>query len=276
MNEKNTNERETLQIDIWKLLQTYLKRWWLIALIAMLGAAVSLFYTANFITPLYRTSVTIYVNNNINSNNDESKSYVSGGDLSTSQQLVSTYTNMLTSDTVLEQVAEATGLNRSASSLRGMISAQQVDDTEIFKVYVTNANPVEAATIANAIAQTAPDVIANFVEGSSTKIIDYAKVPTSRFTPDYRRNILLGFGIGVGIAVVLLTAQFLLDVRIKEESDLTDLFDLPVLGQIPDLDQSASGGDHYSYRKYTKYGNYARGAGSDAAEQQDNTKGKEK
>ena len=271
MNEKNNNGQDILQIDLWKLLQLYLKKWWVIALFALAAAAVSLFYTSNFITPLYRASVTIYVNNNINNENQE---YVSGSDLSTSQKLVSTYTNMLTSDTVLEQVAEATGLDCSASSLRGMISAAQVDETEIFKVYVTNADPVEAATIANAIAQTAPDVIANFVEGSSTKIIDYAKVPTGRFTPSYKHNVMLGFGIGALLAVALLTLQSLLDVRIKEESDLVELFDIPVLGQIPDLSQNASGGSYHAYKKYAKYGNYASGAGN-TAEQQEKNEGKE-
>lgn len=274
MNEKTTNERDMFQIDIWKLIQFYLKKWWVIALFALLGAATALFYTANFITPLYRTSVTIYVNNNVNKE-DRNKEYVSGGDLSTSQQLVSTYTNMLTSDTVLEQVAEATGLDRSAGSLRGMVSASQVEDTEIFKVYVTSADPVEAATVANAIAQTAPDVIANFVEGSSTKIIDYAKVPTGRFAPSYKDNVIKGFGIGALAAVALLTLYSLLDVRIKTESDLTDLFNIPVLGQIPDLDQSASGENHYAYRKYTKYGNYASSAEQSDAEKQKEAKEKE-
>ena len=271
MNEKNNNEKDMLQIDLWKILQLCLKKWWVIALFALAAAAVSLFYTAKFITPLYRASVTIYVNNNTNNENQE---YVSGSDLSTSQKLVSTYTNMLTSDTVLEQVAEATGLEYAVSSLRGMISAAQVEETEIFKVYVTSADPVEAATVANAIAQTAPDVIANFVEGSSTKIIDYAKVPTGRFTPSYKHNVMLGFGIGALLAVALLTLQSLLDVRIKEESDLVELFDIPVLGQIPDLSQNASGGSYHAYKKYAKYGNYASGAGN-TAEQQEKNEGKE-
>ena len=274
MNEKNNNGQDMLQIDIWKLVQLYLKKWWVIALFALTAAAISLFYTAKFITPLYRTNVTIYVNNNIRTS-EEHQEYVSGGDLSTSQRLVSTYTNMLTSDTVLERVAEATGINCSAGSLRGMISASQVGETEIFKVYVTSADPVEAATVANAIAQTAPDVIADFVEGSSTKIIDYAKVPTGRFTPSYKNNVIKGFAIGVLAAVALLTLQSLLDVRIKEESDLTDLFDIPVLGQIPDLEQGVSGEGYHAYKKYAKYGNYATGTEQNNAGQRKETKGKE-
>lgn len=266
MNENTTKEQDGLQIDLWKLLQFFLQKWWVIVAFALLAAAVSLFYTANFITPLYRASVTIYVNNNTNNENRE---YVSGGDLSTSQMLVSTYTNMLTSDTVLEQVAEATGFGWTASDLRSMISAAQVEDTEIFQVHVTNADPVAAATIANAIAQTAPDVIENFVYGSSTKIIDYAKVPTGRFTPSYKKNVIIGCGAGVLLALILLTVQMLLDVRIKEDHDLIELFDLPVLGQIPDLNQSSSGNSYYAYKKYAKYADYA------TAGQQAETKGKE-
>lgn len=251
---ENRREME-FQLDLWKLLQVYLRKWWIIALFALLSAGGMLFYTANFITPQYRASVTIYVNNT--NRNNETLDYVSGSDLSTSQRLVSTYTNMLTSDTVLEQVIEATGQHFTPDGLRGMISAEQVGDTEIFKVNVRHTDPKAAAQIANAIAETAPDVIADFVEGSSTKIIDYAKMPTGRFTPSYKKNTVTGFIIGAAIAVALLTLQFLLDVRIKDENDLSDLFDIPVLGQIPDLNHGSSKGSYSVYKKYADYVNSA-------------------
>ena len=252
----NENIKETageLEVDLWKLLMSYLKNWWLIVLLAVLAAAATLAYTANFVTPLYRAGVTIYVNNTTNTDKSE---YVSGADLSTSERLVATYTNMLTSDTVLEQVIEATGQDYTLAALRAYISTEQVDNTEIFRVYVSHADPVAAAQIANAVAQTAPEVIADFVEGSSTKIIDYAKVPTGRYAPSYTRNTMMGALVGVAIALVILTLQVLLDVRIKDESDLGALFELPVLGQIPDLRQNPNKHTYGKYGKSSKYYSY--------------------
>ena len=58
-------------------------------------------------------------------------------------------------------------------------------------------------------------------------------MPTSRYTPSYRKNTLLGCAVGLLLAVIYVTLLYLMDVRIKNEEDLTQLFDLPMLGQIP-------------------------------------------
>ena len=186
-------------------------------------------------TPLYRASVKIYVNN-INAN--EKIEYVNASNLATAQQLVNTYVNMIRSDTVLEKVAQSAGLSYSAADIRGMMAAAQVDETELFEVYISHPDPEEAAKIANAIADVAPDEIAYFVEGSSTKIIDYAKVPGGPYTPNPQRNAMLGAVVGAVLAAAYVFLDYLLDVRIKDEEDLTGMFDLPMLGRIPNFNDS--------------------------------------
>ena len=66
-------------------------------------------------------------------------------------------------------------------------------------------------------------------------------MPTSRCSPSYSRSAMLGAVVGAVLAVLYVTLRSLLDVRIKEEEDLTALFDLPVLGQIPSFTQTANG-----------------------------------
>ena len=121
----------------------------------------------------------------------------------------------------------------TAKQVRGMITAAQVDETEIFEVFVTHPDPVVAAQIANIVAEVAPEKIGEIVEGSSTKIIDYAKIPESRHTPSYKKNILVGAMLGMVLALGWLTLGYLLDVRIRDDEDLTEYFEQPLLGQIP-------------------------------------------
>lgn len=249
MNERNNNEQSVVEIDLLKLAAAFLRRWWLIVIFGLTGAGIALAYSAFVVVPQYRAEITVYVNNYRNAGAQE---YVSNNDLNTSQRLVSTYTSMLTSDTILEEVSSATGLDYSPAKLRGCISTKQVEDTEIFKVYVTHPDPNVAAEIANAIAHKAPDAIENFVEGSSTKIIDYAKVPGNRCSPSYTKNTVIGGLIGGVLILAILTIDFLLDVRIKNESDLSSLCDIPVLGQIPDFAEieqrsSSSKNSYYEY-----------------------------
>ena len=86
------------------------------------------------------------------------------------------------------------------------------------------------------------------IEGTSARIINTAKTPTSPYTPNYAQNIIMGAGIGLLLAVVYVTVLFLKDTRIKDENDLTVMFNLPILGRIPNLDSKLVGN---GYRETT-------------------------
>lgn len=233
MKETKITRDEFLEIDLQKLLMAYLRKWWLILLCGLVVAGAALLYTVKFITPQYQASVSVYVNN---SSGSQSVDYVTSGNLDASQKLVNTYINIAKSDRVLDLVAEELNGDYTVKELREMLSAAQVEKTEIFRIYITSPNPEEAARVANVMAKVAPEEISNLIEGSSARIIDYAKVPEERYSPSYRRNTMMGGLIGCLLAVACLTVMYLLDVRIRGEEDLTALFDLPVLGQIPDVD----------------------------------------
>lgn len=222
---------ETVEIDLRELFKVLWKRAWIIALCAIVLAASVCVYTVNFVTPQYQASVTIYVNNNTGRDN----SYISSSDLAVALRLVTTYVNIIQSNTVLEKVIAETGLKLSVGQVRGMISAEVVGETEMFKVTVTTANPRMSADLANAIASIAPEEIAAIIEGSSAKIIDYARVPTTRSSPNYVTNTVLGGVIGAVLAVVVIVLSNLLDTRVKHEEDLQKICTVPVLGVIPDL-----------------------------------------
>lgn len=232
--EISTHKELESELNLQEMLFIYLKHWWVIVVCAVAFLAMAMAYTNLFITPLYRASVTVYVNNSASSSTIE---YVASSDLAVSQRLVKTYVNIIKSDTVLQKVSEEKNLPYSAGQLRSMITATQVETTEIFDVHVTHSDPKMAAEIANAIADVAPGEIAGFVEGSSTKIIDYAKVPGSPYSPNYFKNAALGLVIGLLVAVAYLTIRYLLDVRILDAEDLEHMFDYPVLGQVPDIAQ---------------------------------------
>ena len=241
------NTRDVIEIDLGKLIMNYLEKWWLILLCGILAAAVSLGVTRYAITPMYRASVMIYVNN---TKAGEKVDVISGSNLSASQQLVNTYINIIESDTVLGKVIEYGELAYTTDDIRDMMTTSQVDDTEIFKVHITHEDPQMAAHIANVMAKVAPGEIEEFVEGSSTKIIDYAKVPDKRSSPSYTVNTVLGGAIGVALALAYVTLRFLLDVRIKDEDDLGHMFDYPILGQVPAFDKIDKRKAEYGRRAY--------------------------
>lgn len=232
---EHAKERSTgIEIDLQELLMLYLRKLWAIVLCAVLVASVAFGGAYFLMTPMYKANVSVYVNNN---RENTGNGYVSYNDLNTSMRLVSTYINIVTSDRVLEKVVEALDNEYTVEEIARCLSAEQLNDTEIFRVFAIHPDPEEAARIANAVAQVAPDEIASIIEGSSARIIDMAKIPKQKASPNYTVMALLGAVVGVLIAVVSITVRHLSDTRIKDEDDLITLFELPILGRIPDFNQ---------------------------------------
>ncbi len=238
------------ELNLSELLSALLRKAWLIVICALLAGVLAFAYTAKFITPMYRSRITVYVNN---SNREEESNEVSSSSLSASQKLVNTYIKILQSDAVLTSVAEKIGGGVSASTIRGQMSASALGETEVFEVSISNKDPKRAADIANAIADIAPSKIEEIIEGSSTKIIDRAKPAEVPYTPNKTRNATLGAVIGALAAAVIIVVQTLMDVRVKGEEDLAAISSAPVLGLIPDLAMDMRG--QYGYTGY-KYGSY--------------------
>lgn len=223
--------RDITEIDLKELAKALVKRFWIILLCAALVCGIVLAYTAFFVPSMYTASVTIYVNNNSGNNSNA----ISSSDLAVALRLVATYVNIIESDTVLEDVIKETGLVLTPKQVRRMLSAAAVDETEMFRVQITSTNPQMSVDLANAIATVAPARIAEIIEGSSAKVIDYARLPSGRSSPSYTVNAFLGAVGGALLAVIGIVIWMATDTRVKREEDLIRIYAIPVLGKIPDL-----------------------------------------
>lgn len=239
-------EQQYLEIDVIKLLMAIWRRIIVVILAAVLLAGIGYSYARFLITPLYRADVMLYVNNSdISVGNTNVK--LSGGDLSTSRDLVATYEVILTSRATINEVARVANVDYDYEALKNMITAGAVDGTEIFRVEVTDADPNEAVEIANAVAKVLPERIATIVDGSSARIVDYAVIPSQRCSPSYSKYTAFGGLAGAAIVCAWIVLRELLDDEIHEEEDLTQEYPtIPVLAVIPDL----------LSRKETGYGGY--------------------
>lgn len=222
---------EGIEINIRKLVFACLDKWWLIVLCAVLAATAFGLVTDKMIQPRYRSTVTMYVNN---ASGYETVNYISSANLSAAEQLVNTYIGIISTDTVLEKVGQKAG-GMSASQVRSCLAAQQVGETVLFKIGISHTDPVVALRIARAVEDVMPDALSAIVEGSSTKVVDRAKLATAPYSPNVKRNIMLGGVMGSIAAVLIIILLYVLDVRIKDEEDLNALSKYPVLGQIPEF-----------------------------------------
>lgn len=235
-------ERDMIEIDLLKLVLILWRKAWAIVLAMIVMGGIAFGVTYNFIEPEYQASVKVYVNNT-NQNN----STMTQSDVNLQRTLVQTYIVTLKSRTTLNEVIKQADLDYNFEELSGMISAQAVDNTEVFEVTVVSKDAKEAAEIANTIAEVLPSRISEIIESSSVKILDYAIINNEPVSPSYIKNIAIGALAGAVVAVALIFLQFVLDNKIHSEEYLIEHYKYPILAVIPDL--TATSKNKYYKRK---------------------------
>jgi len=250
-------ENDVIEIDIVKLLMLLWSKALIIILCALICGGAAFAYARYLVEPTYQSNVLIYVNNSSISLGSASIS-VSSSDLSASKSLVSTYTAILKTRNTLNTVISKAKLNYSYEELSDMISASSVNNTEILKVTVTSTNAEEAASIANTIADVFPDKVANIVNGTSAKIVDYGVVNTKRVAPSYTKFALIGAFVGAAIVCIVIFIQYLMDDTFREEEFITGSFNVPILSSVPNLAMK----NESHYYDYNSYNGASKKAGS--------------
>ena len=256
MNERDIQKKED-EIDLGRIFHAVTSKSWLVILIAVLCAVLTFLGTFYLVTPLYESSAVFYVNNS-NLSLGEASFSISSGDLSTSRNLVDSYLVILNTRETLVDVIDYAGAPISYKQLREMITAESVNETELFRVTVTDPDPEQAERLANAIAYILPKRIGTIIDGTSARVADAAIIPTSPSSPSYPKNTIIGFLLGFVLSVGLIALREVFDTTIRLEDDVLQSCKYPILAAVPDMTAPSKGGSYYGSAKKKK-GKYSTG-----------------
>ena len=151
MDEKNLkNQNDEIEIDLSRLIAALLDKSVLIGIVAVVCAVLTFLGTYFFVTPLYQSKAKFYVNNSsLSSLGEAALSSISSADISASRGLVKTYIVILNTRETINDVIDYAGVDRTYGQVKGMITAEAVNGTEVFEVVVTSPDPDEAEKLAN-------------------------------------------------------------------------------------------------------------------------------
>lgn len=226
-------EQNTMEIDVFQLLNTLWKRKLIIALVAIVTGALAFAYSSFIIKPEYTSTTRIYVVNR----NQGDKTGLTNQDLQAGSYLVKDYREIILSQDVLEKVVTDLKLNMSTKGLASKVQVTVPVDTRIVSISVKDKQPEEASRIANSLREVAAQKIINVTRVSDVTTLEEARPATSPSSPNIRRNTLIAFLGGLGVVVVVVLLVELLDVRVKRPEDIEDVMQIPLLGVIPNLDK---------------------------------------
>ncbi|MFH0385495.1 YveK family protein [Streptococcus sp. A18] len=224
----NNQESNVMEIDVLYLLKNLWRNKFLILLSALLGVSVAFAYSVFVVTPQYNSTTRIYVVNKV----ADSGQNLTAQELQAGTYLVKDYKEIILSQDVLSKVTEELNLDEE---LANKVSVSIPVDTRIVSITVRDADPNEAARIANGLRAEAAQKIIDVTKVSDVTTLEEARPAEHPSTPNTKRNIVLGFLVGAFLAVALVLVKEVLDDRIKRPEDIEEKMGLPLLGVVPDV-----------------------------------------
>lgn len=231
-------------IDLLELAKELRKKIVLIIVCAILGGAVMGVYSFFVATPIYQSTSKLYILS-------KTTSITSLADIQVGTSLASDYVELIKSRPVVLTVIKDMDLDMSYDAMVDSLIVENVSDTRLVKITVSDTDPERAKLIANKFAKVAKVQISNIMRTDEPTIAEGAVVKRTPVSPDKRKNILMGILIGIVLSCGYVTIRFLMDDTIKDPDDITKYLELDNLAIVPFEDGKTPG----STKKHKKHRN---------------------
>jgi capsular polysaccharide biosynthesis protein len=223
---------ETMEnVNIKEVLNYLLSKTWLIVVILLAVLAGGEVYTALLKTPLYESKTNVVLIS------DSSSKQITTNDVTLSNNLVKTYSEIVKSRSVLNKVIEKLKLSESYEGLAGKITVNSVTSTQLITIRISDKDSAKAKTIANEVAKVFKSEIKDIYGIDNVQIVDEAVEAGSAYNINIVKETIIyfiaGLAIGVGVAYVM----YLLDKSIKDSETVEDKLGLTVIGVVPEVER---------------------------------------
>ena len=218
------------EIDLKELFNYFKSKIIFIIIVLILVIGVGNAYTLLTRTPMYKseTSIVLVSENKENYNTSE---------LQLNKNLVGTYTEIIKSRKVLEPVIKNLKLKTSYNQLKGRVTVTSVQNTEIIKVTVADANAKEATKIANEIAKVFTEEIQKIYNLNNVTVVDKAITATAPYNVNYIKDNVIYLAIGLVLSCGIIFIRFYFDTTIKTSEEIENKLGLTVLGIVPKVEK---------------------------------------
>lgn len=220
------NER----IDTKKVILTVKRNAGWLLLIVLLFVS-SMFVYLNYIaTPIYQKSTQILVN-------QRDKSQLNGVEAQTIQadlQLVNTYSGIITSPRILNQVQKELDNAYTFQELADMIQVKNTINSQIIEINVTNPKPKMAAQIANITAKIFSKEVPKIMKVDNVTTLSeaqvfYKEVPVK---PNKLLMMTLAFLLGIIVAFCFILIRIIFDKTFNSAEEIEDFLGVHILGEV--------------------------------------------
>lgn len=157
-----------------------------------------------------------------------------------SQERVTSYTELITGETVAQRTIDKLGIGVSADKLQENVTARAKPDTVLIDVSVVDESPVRARDIANTLSDEFVAWVSELEtpEGAARPdarvvVEQRASIPSEPIVPRTARNIGVGLALGLLLGIAIAVVRDSLDNTVKSKETVEELTGSGLVGSIP-------------------------------------------
>ena len=214
------------EININDLLKYIIRRWYFIVISIVLFLVGAFIYSEYIKVPVYESTTSLV----LTKTNDST--VINQNDITMNQKLVYTYSELIKSKLVLNQVKDNLSLKMKISELSGEITVSSVDNTEMIKITVKDKDKQQSEKIANEIAKVFCHQVRKIYEINNVSIVDKAEVAKKPCNIHLGKDMAIAFILGIAVSGGILFIIFYFDDSIKLSDELEEELKIPVIGKI--------------------------------------------
>jgi capsular polysaccharide biosynthesis protein len=218
------------EIELMDLVFILIRRWKLIAMTAVPVMILGLAFAMTR-PDIYRSEVTLMVS----SGQIYSVNNLDNAEISRNQKLVSSYTEIARSNSIMKNVIRKLDLDMEPEQVAKLVKVTPIDDTEFIKISYKDENPQRSAMLVNEVANQFITKIKKVMTFENLKIIEKAEVAEKSLPK--KRALILAVSIVLGGMLGVFTAFMIefLHSKLRKPEDMEKIMGCSVLANIPDF-----------------------------------------
>ncbi len=225
-----------MELDLSKIYSLLVKKLKFIILIALITALLAFVYSSFFISERFTSTSKFLVFIDPTQNKNSEASFVIDAKNS--------YLEIFDTTNFFKEVADAYNEKNpdskmTSSQIKSVTSIKaSSSESAAFYIQVTTQTPELSYELARTISDCAINKSLYYTDLNMLNqidLIDDPQFPVNSSYPNITQNTLLGFIIGAVISSFIFIIVYTLDVRVKTLSDITNIFNVSVLGVVPEV-----------------------------------------
>ena len=222
------------ELDLKELFGIFWAKKMHIILLILIFVVIGFIYSFILLVPEYQSITQILLAKSNTTTQDGTNTGMTTSQVTLNQQLVSTYSELIKSESVLTQVRDNLKIDKSIEELRKNITVSTKDDTEIIQISVVDEDAEMAKNIANEVANVFIEQIAKgYYAMDNVYIVDEPKTADTPYNINHLKDLVIFGAIGFVIACVYVLIANMLDTTVKSKEDIEKKLGLIVLTTIP-------------------------------------------